>query len=376
MSSLNTTESESTRKTDYRVFVPDILSVPVYAGLTLISAAIALFFCFSVQIEHPSSSAVTVMIIANTNRAAMGQKSIARLIGTLVACFAMNTVFAHFVQAPWIFLISFALWMGMCVFVSTIAPSPSYAYAATMSAITVGIIAIQQMEPADIFKDSVDRFLVVSIGIASVWLVFGLIPAILNNSFKSHTLHVKPAASVSTSPNPINWAKALRGGLATVFVVLIGCAFWMVTTWQDGSAMFLVYGIFTANLIQMDEVINATIISFFTILAGLVSAFLCLFFVLPYVNGFPMLMVAISFALLPGFCIKSHPVLGVLCPGFLSVVISLIGPTNAMTYNVTGYMNEALAFMIGLGMSGIAISWILPSSIRLPSAATKSSTST
>jgi uncharacterized membrane protein YccC len=366
MSSLNTTTPVSTQDTQHRPFVPDVLSVPVYAVLTLISAAIALFFCFSVQIDHPSSSAVTVMIIANTNRAAMGEKSIARLIGTLIACVAMNTVFAHFVQAPWMFLITFALWMGLCVFVSGIAPTPSYAYAATMSAITVGIIAIQQMEPADIFKDSVDRFLVVSIGIGSVWLVFGLVPAILNNFSTTHSVRLKKTVPVPTQPKPVNWVKAFRGGLFTVFVMLIGCAFWTLTTWQDGSAMFLVYGIFTANLILADEVIYATLFAFFAVLAGILSAFLCMFFVLPYVNGFPMLMVALSIFLLPGFLIRSHPVLGALSPGFLSIVMSLISPDNSMNYNVTAYMNEALAFIIGLGLSGIAISVILPSSLRLP----------
>ena len=137
--------------------------------------------------------------------------------------------------------------------------------------------------------------------------------------------------------------------------------------------MFLVYGIFTANLILADEVLNATIISFFAVLAGLLSAFLCLFFVLPYVNGFPMLMVALSVFLLPGFLIRSHPVLGALCPGFLSIVVSLVGPANSMNYNVTGYMNEALAFIIGLGLSGIAISLILPSSTRLPVSVKKTS---
>ena len=376
MSSLNTTQSESTRHTDHRAFVPDILPIPVYAGLTIISAAIALFFCFSVQIDHPASAAVTVMIIANANRAALGAKSVARLIGTFIACVAMNTIFAHFVQAPWMFLLTFALWMGMCVFVSSIAPNPSYAYAATMSAITVGIIGIEKMDPSGIFKNSVDRFLVVGIGIFSVWIVFGLIPAILNNFFKSHTVQNKTATPAPSPPKPINWTKALRGGLGTVFVVLIGCLFWMLTTWQDGSAMFLVYGIFTANLIQVDEVIRVTTIAFFVVLAGIVSAFLCLFFVLPYVHGFPMLMLTLAIFLSPGFLIKYHPVYGALSTPFLSIVVSLVSPQNLMSYNVTNYLNEALAFIIGLGLSGLAMAWILPSSIRLPSTVSTKSLST
>jgi len=376
MSSLNTTESESIRNNDHRALVPDILSIPVYAGLTLISTAIALFFCFSVQIDHPSSAAVTVMIIANTNRAALGAKSLARLIGTFIACVAMNTIFAHFVQAPWMFLLTFALWMGMCVFVSTIAPNPSYAYAATMSAITVGIIGIEKMDPSDIFKNSVDRFLVVGIGIFSVWIVFGLIPAILNNFFKRHTVQSKPVTPAPAPPKPINWTKALRGGLGTVFVVLIGCWFWMLTTWQDGSAMFLVYGIFTANLIQVDEVIRVTALAFLGVLAGILSAFLCLFFVLPYVHGFPMLMVSLAIFLSPGFFIKYHPVYGALSTPFLSIVISLVSPQNLMNYNVTNYLNESLSFIIGLGLSAIVMAWILPSSIHLPSTIRKKSLST
>ena len=366
MSALNLTESENTPGNDPRPLVPDVLSVPVYAGLTLISTAIALFFCFSIQIGHASSSAVTVMIIANTNRAAMGQKSIARLIGTLIACVAINTIFANFAQSPWMFLFAFALWMGICVFVAMIAPTPSYAYAATMSAITVGIIAIQQMDPAGIFKDSVDRFLVVAIGIGSVWVVFGLVPAILNSFSKNYSAHLISKVHAPAQPKPINWFNALRAGLSTVFVVLVGCTFWALTTWPNGSVMFLVYGVFTASLIQTDQVIQATLLALVMVLVAILCSFLCLFFVLPYVNGFPMLMAALSIALLPGFLIRSHPVLSILSPAFLSIVISLVSPSNVMNYNVAAFMNTALAFVIGLGLSGITISLIIPASMRLP----------
>ncbi len=371
MSGLTSTESLGASNNDYRPLVPNVLSVPMYALLTLIATAIALYFCFSIQISHASSSAVTVMIIANTNRAAMGQKSVARLIGNFIACVAMNTIFAHFAQAPWMFLITFALWMGMCVFVAVIAPTPSFSYAATLSAITVGVIAIQQTQPADIFRDSVDRFLVVSIGIGSVWIVFGLIPAILNSIFNRHTFHLKSTATEPLQSKPIDWFKGFRAGISTVIVVLVGCSFWTITTWPNGSIMFLVYGIFTANLIQMDQVVQATILALAMVLVAIFFSFLCLFFMLPYINGFPMLMAALSFAFLPGFLIKYHPVLGILCSAYLSIAVSLISPANAMTFNVTAFMNESLAFVIGLGLSGITISLLLPSSMRLPATALK-----
>jgi uncharacterized membrane protein YccC len=347
--------------------VPDVLSVPIYAVLTLISIAIALFFCFSVQIGHASSAAVTVIIIANTDRTGMGAKSIARLIGTLIACIAMNTIFAHFVQAPWMFLITFALWMGLCVFVASIAPSPSFAYGSTMSAITVGIIAIQQINPADIFADSVDRMVVVSVGITSVWIVFGLIPMILNHWTKPGGMQRTSAKVAGLTAKPANWAKALRGGVATIFVVLIGCSFWMITTWEFGSAMFLIYGLYTANLIQMDKIVTVTLVAFIGLVVSMASAFVCLFYVMPYVNGFPMLMASLALFLAPGFLMKSHPVLNAVASLYLSIVISLVSPSNQMNYNVTNFLNEALAFVIGLGLAGVAMTLILPSSLRLPS---------
>jgi len=366
MANLNTTELDPASNNAHRSLVPDILSVPVYSVLTIISIAMALFFCFWTQTEHPSSAAVTVIIIANTDRRAMGAKSVARIIGTLIACIAMNTIFAHFVQAPLLFLIAFAMWMGLCVFVSNIAPNPSFAYAATLSAITVGIISIQKMDPAGIFKDSVDRFIVVSVGIISVWIVFGLIPAILNSFSQTRTVRVKPVAPQPVQAKPIKWAKSLRAGFNTIFTILVGCSFWMLTTWQDGSAMFLVYGIFIANLIVMDKVVSATIVALICLLFSIVSAFLCLFFVLPYVNGFPMLMIALAIFLTPGFLIRSHPVLGMLSPLYMCIVISLISPANVMNYNVTGFMNEALAFVIAIGLAGVMLSLILPASLRLP----------
>jgi len=376
MANLNTTELDPASNNAHRSLVPDILSVPVYSVLTIISIAMALFFCFWTQTEHPSSAAVTVIIIANTNRRAMGAKSVARLIGNLIACVAMNTIFAHFVQAPWLFLIAFAMWMGLCVFVSNIAPNPSFSYAATLSAVTVGVISIQKMDPAGIFRDSVDRFIVVSVGIISVWIVFGLIPAILNSFTQSRNARVQPVPAQPVQTKPINWAKSLRAGFATVFTVLVGCSFWMLTTWQDGSAMFLVYGIIIANLIAMDKIVSTTIISIICLLFSILSAFFCLFFVLPYVNGFPMLIISLAIFLTPGFLIRSHPVLGMLSTLYLCMVISLISPANVMNYNVTGFMNEALAFVIAIGLAGLMMSLILPASLRLPAAGPKPSLST
>jgi uncharacterized membrane protein YccC len=366
MAILNTAELDPAHNKAHRTLVPDILSIPVYGVLTMVSIAIALFFCFWTQTDHPSSSAVTVIIIANTDRHAMGAKSVARLIGTLIGCLAMNTIFAPFSQAPWIFLITFAMWMGLCVFVSSIAPSPSFSYAATLSAITVGVISIEQTNAGYIFRDSVDRFVVVSTGIISVWIVFGLIPLILNNLFPHRPGQIKPTTPKSAPSKPIAWPTALRKGLSTMFAVLVGCTFWMTTTWQDGSAMLLVYGIFTANLIATEKIVSFTIIAVIALLVAIVTAFICLFFVLPYVNGFPMLMIVLAIFLTPGILIKSHPVLGALTSLYMCIVISLISPANLMTFNVTAYVNESLAFVIAIGLAGIVLSLILPASIRLP----------
>jgi len=79
-----------------------------------------------------------------------------------------------------------------------------------------------------------------------------------------------------------------------------------------------------------------------------------------------MLMIALAIFLTPGFLIRSHPVLGMLSPLYMCIVISLISPANVMNYNVTGFMNEALAFVIAIGLAGVMLSLILPASLRLP----------
>lgn len=359
--------SVTTRYLSRSPLVPDNLPVSVYAGLTILAIAFSLFISFSLQIEHASSAAVTVIIIANTDRTGMLAKSIARLIGTLIACIAMNTVFANVVEAPIVFLITFALWMGLCVFAGSITTSPSYAYASTMSAITVGIIAIQQLDPATIFADSVDRMVVVSLGIISVWIFFGLIPSILNACFAPTGLQISSLQPKSTAATTTNLYKALRSSIATVFIVLIGCAFWMLTAWEFGSAMFLVYGIYTANLIQMDDIVSITLVALIGLVISMASAFICLFYVLPYINGFPLLIAALALFLLPGFLMKKHPVLGQLAPVYLSIVLSLVDPSNQMNYDVIVFMNLGLAFIVGLCLAGIGMSIILPASLRLPS---------
>ena len=130
--------------------------------------------------------------------------------------------------------------------------------------------------------------------------------------------------------------------------------------------MFLIFGILTAQFIQMDKVVLLTIGVLIALLAAIAGGFICLFFVLPYVNGFPMLIVVLAIFLIPAFILKTHPLLGTVGSLYMSFFISLVGPANSMTYNVLAYLNESLAFVVGAVLSGVVLALIEPASLRLP----------
>ena len=347
--------------------VPHTYSIPVFTGLSIVAVTISLFVCFWGQFEHASSAVVTVIIIANTDRKAMFSKCIARIIGTVIACVAMNTIFANYGQAPWLFMITFALWMGMCVFIATLLPTPAFAYAATMSGLTVGVIAAQQTAiHTEVFLDSLNRFFVVSVGVITVGVVFGLVPAICHHFFKSPRLAVQPVFSQPLPTIPKNWLKATRDGLITVLVILVGTSFWMLTQWQEGSAMLLMYGIMIAQFIQKDEAVFLSILIFIGTVISSICGLICLFFILPYVQGFTLLIAALSIFLLPTFCFKNYPVFGSMATLYMALFIMLVDPSNMMTYNISDYLNEALAYIVGITLFGLVMAPITGKSLQLP----------
>jgi uncharacterized membrane protein YccC len=142
-----------------------------------LAVVLALYAGFWLELEAPSSAAVTVAILALPTRGQVMEKAIFRLIATIVGVAASIATVGLFTQLGDLLLGVFAVWIGICVYAVGLLDG-SRAYAAALSGYTVGLIAVQQIDnPQHVFESGMARGAAIAIGVLAVTVVNDLLAA-------------------------------------------------------------------------------------------------------------------------------------------------------------------------------------------------------
>src|SRR5713101_5171362 len=138
---------------------------------------VALYAAFWLQLESASSAAVTVGILALRTRGQVYHKAVYRVLATIVGVVASFVIAGLFPQSPGLFLIGFAGWLGLCVYVGGLLDG-NRAYSGILSGYTVALVAVTQIDsPQNIFSTGINRGAAIVVGIAAVALVSELFAA-------------------------------------------------------------------------------------------------------------------------------------------------------------------------------------------------------
>jgi uncharacterized membrane protein YccC len=132
---------------------------------------VALYAAFWLQLERPSSAAITVGILALQTRGQAYQKAVYRVLATALGVVASFVIAGLFPQTRELFLIGFAGWLGLCVYVGGLLDG-NRAYGAVLSGYTVAVVAVFQIDsPQNIFTAGVNRGAAIVVGVAALALV-------------------------------------------------------------------------------------------------------------------------------------------------------------------------------------------------------------
>ena len=132
---------------------------------------VGLYAAFWLQLESASSAAVTVGILALQTRGQVYQKAVYRVLATIIGVVASFVIAGLFPQTRDLFLIGFAGWLGLCVYVGGLLDG-NRAYGAILSGYTVAQVAVTQIDsPQNIFAAGVNRGAAIVVGIAALGLV-------------------------------------------------------------------------------------------------------------------------------------------------------------------------------------------------------------
>ncbi len=154
-----------------RLCATDILTPRTrHVARSTAAAILALGIAFGLQLETPYSAASTVLLVANANPGAVLPRvdgaSPARLVGAAAALALMSL----FIQAPALFILGFALWLGLCTGAATLLRHFRGSGAA-VAGYTVGLATYGALEAPGRALDAVlGRTATVAVGVpASGW---------------------------------------------------------------------------------------------------------------------------------------------------------------------------------------------------------------
>ena len=140
-----------------------------------LATILALFVSFWLQLEAPTTAALTIAVLAEPTRGQALDKAAFRLLATVVGVTASIAITGMFSQARDLVLAAFAVWLGVCVFAAKLLDGYR-AYAAVLSGYTVGLIAVQQIDhPQHVFESGLARGAAIAVGILSIAVVNTLI---------------------------------------------------------------------------------------------------------------------------------------------------------------------------------------------------------
>ncbi len=138
---------------------------------------VALYAAFWLQLESASSAAVTVGVLALQTRGQAYHKAVYRVLATIVGVAASFVIAGLFPQSRSLFVIGFAGWLGLCVYVGGLLDG-NRAYSAVLSGYTVALVAVTQIDaPQNIFSAGINRGAAIVIGIGAVALISELFAA-------------------------------------------------------------------------------------------------------------------------------------------------------------------------------------------------------
>ena len=146
-----------------------------HAISTLVAAMLALYVSFALELDSPGSSVVTVLIVSSPLPGMVLSKGIWRIIGTLVGVIISIVLISCFAQSPPAFILSLAIWLGLCTYVSSLLRY-FRAYAAVLAGYTISLVALPAADNPDLIFDlATGRIAVVTVGILCTALVKSLI---------------------------------------------------------------------------------------------------------------------------------------------------------------------------------------------------------
>ena len=147
--------------------------------------------------------------------------------------------------------------------------------------------------------------------------------------------------------------------LRTFLTMIVLAAFWLASGWAFGGSAMLLATIFAGLLAASPNPVASAARTLYGYAGGMAAGFVAVFFLLPGSDGFAMLIGATAGLLLIGPYLTTRDTLPGVGAGYTLGFVYILALKNPMVYDPTHFLNDMIAQLAGLGLSGVAF-MVLP----------------
>ncbi|MBK5525614.1 FUSC family protein [Pseudomonas sp. TH06] len=161
-----------------------------------------------------------------------------------------------------------------------------------------------------------------------------------------------------------NWWAAAASGIRASFILIVLGSYWVATAWPSGATMTLIaaatVGLSAATPNPKRMAFQMACGTFLGALIGFVE----MFFIFPWIDGFPLLCVMLAPVIVFGSFLTSRPQYAGVGLGLLIFFSTGSVPDNLTIYNPYTFINDYIAMVMGMLVCAAAGAIILPPNSR------------
>ncbi|WP_226500606.1 FUSC family protein [Pseudomonas sp. MWU16-30322] len=161
-----------------------------------------------------------------------------------------------------------------------------------------------------------------------------------------------------------NWWAAAASGIRASFILMVLGSYWVATAWPSGATMTLIaaatVGLSAATPNPKRMAFQMACGTFLGALIGFVE----MFFIFPWIDGFPLLCVMLAPVIVFGSFLASRPQYAGVGLGLLIFFSTGSVPDNLTIYNPYTFINDYIAMVMGMLVCAAAGAIILPPNSR------------
>ncbi|MFJ5237326.1 FUSC family protein [Pseudomonas neuropathica] len=161
-----------------------------------------------------------------------------------------------------------------------------------------------------------------------------------------------------------NWWAAAASGIRASFILIVLGSYWVATAWPSGATMTLIaaatVGLSAATPNPKRMAFQMACGTFLGALIGFIE----MFFIFPWIDGFPLLCVMLAPVIVLGSFLTSRPQYAGVGLGLLIFFSTGSVPDNLTIYNPYTFINDYIAMVMGMLVCAAAGAIILPPNSR------------